>query len=257
MPILIPCHKLQYLEVARGLVRAKSVEQDTISIRRKTMGRFYDESILPAELRRNFNVYDRIKELGIELGAWEENVRSLAGAGICSAVFVESGLVYLSGTGKGKLLMIEDEEVIKHGQEAGREAADEHICKLHWAIVCGREGGDLNDVLYTVKALGMVVSPGAGSFGNAPSVVNGYSFRWHSVFGGGRSVYAVDGVDPGGFSGVHARSAVGGFDGHFSQEPEIIVAIPPALTRAIIGNRGWIFPLSPVMLEKVEKIRKK
>lgn len=219
------------------------------------MGRFYDDALIPSELRRNFDVYDRIRELGIELGTWEENVTSLTGAGIASAVFVESGLVYLSGTGKGTLPMIEDEHVIQHGQKAGKQAADEHIRKLHWALTCGGEEGDLNDVLYTVKALGMVVSPGAGSFGNAPSVVNGYSFRWHSVFGGGRSDYATDGVDPGGFSGVHARSAVGGFDGRFSQEPEIIVAIPPALAKAIIRNRGWVFPLPPAMFEKVKRAR--
>ena len=218
------------------------------------MGRFYEKATVPPELRRNFDVYNRMKELRIELGTWEENVTSLAGAGIASAVFVESGLVYLSGTGKGTLPMIQDEEVIKHGQEAGREAADEHIRKLHWALTCGGEGGDLNDVLYTIKALGMVVSTGAGAFTNAPSVVNGYSFRWHSVFGGGQSSYAADGVDPGGFSGVHTRSAVGGFDGGFSQEPEIIVAIPQALAKAIIKNRGWVFPLPPAMFEKVKKI---
>jgi hypothetical protein len=219
------------------------------------MSKFYHEATIPAELRRNFDVYDRIKELGIELGTWEENVTSLAGAGISSAVFTESGLAYLSGVGKGQLPMINDEAVIRHGQEAGKEAADHHIRALHWSITCGGEGGDLNDVLYTVKALGMVVSPGAGSFHNAPSVVNGYSFRWQSVFGGGRSEYAVDGVDPGGFSGVHARSAIGGFDGNFSLEPEIIVAIPPVLAKAIIENRGWIFPLPPVMLEKIKKAR--
>ena len=128
------------------------------------MSKFYHEATIPAELRRNFDVYDRIKELGIELGTWEENVTSLAGAGISSAVFTASGLVYLSGVGKGQLSMINDEAVIQHGQEAGKEAADQHIRLLHWAITCGSEGGDLNDVLYTVKALGMVVSPGAGSF---------------------------------------------------------------------------------------------
>ena len=217
------------------------------------MGRFYDEAVIPSELRRNFDVYDRMEELSLALGTWEENVTSLAGAGIAGAIFVETGLVYLSGTGKGIYPMIEDEAIIQHGQEAGKEAADEHIRKLHWALTCGGEGGDLNDVLYTVKTLGMVVSPGAGSFGQAPSVVNGYSFRWHSVFGGGRSDYAVDGIDPGGFAGIHARSAIGGFDGHFSQEPEIIVAIPAALAQAIIRNRGWVFPLPPTMLEKVQR----
>lgn len=218
------------------------------------MGRFYDEVNIPAELRRNYDVYERIKELGIDLGTFEENVTSLAGRNIASVVFTECGLVYLSGIGTGKLPMIEDERIIQHGQEAGREAADFHIRVLHWALVCGKEGGDLNDVLYTVKALGMVVFPGGGAFGWAPAVVNGYSARWQSVFGGGIGDYAVNGVDPGGFSGVHARSALGGFDGKFSQEPEIIVAIPPKLAQAIIANRGWLFPLPPAMLEKVKKL---
>ena len=62
-----------------------------------------------------------------------------------------------------------------------------------------------------------------------------------------------DGIDPGGFAGVHARSAIGGFDGAFSVEPEIIVAIPATLASAIISNRGWVFPLPPVMLEKVRR----
>ena len=221
------------------------------------MGKFYDEAVMPKELRRNFNVYERVGELAINLGAWEENVTSVAGVGIARAVFTESGLVYLSGIPKGKFPMFDHDEVVKHGQEAGRQAADEHIRRLHWAITCGGEGGDLNDVLYTVKALGMVVSPGAGAFGRAPEVVNGYSARWHSVFGGGLGEYAKDGVDPGGFAGVHARSAVGGFDGRFSLEPEIIVALPPALTRAIISNRGWLFPLLPAMLEKVSRARQK
>jgi hypothetical protein len=48
---------------------------------------------------------------------------------------------------------------------------------------------------------------------------------------------------------------MGGFDGKFSIEPEIIVAVPPALTREIITNRGWVFPLPPVMLDKVRSAR--
>lgn len=219
------------------------------------MGKFYDESIIPRELRRNYDVYDRIRQLSIDLGTWEQQVASLAGRNIARCVFTEVGLVYLSGVGKGQYPMFDREDVVKHGQEAAREAADEHIRTLHWALVCGGEGGDLNDVLYTVKALGMVVSPGAGGFGRAPEVVNGYSARWQSVFGGGIGQFARDGVDPGGFAGVHARSAVGGFDGKFSLEPEIIVAIPEALVRTIISNRGWVFPLPPVMLEKVTRLR--
>ena len=76
------------------------------------MGKYYNESIIPTELRRNFDVYDRIKKLGIDLGTWENNVKSLAGAGIAGVVFSESGITYLSGVGKGKLSMIEDDAVI-------------------------------------------------------------------------------------------------------------------------------------------------
>ena len=219
------------------------------------MGRFYDEALIPDEMRRNFDVYDRIKEIGIDLGTFEEKVGSIAGAGLAGAIFSESGLVYLSGAGGGTVSMLDHEELIKLGQEGGREAADQHISTLHWAITCGGEGGDLNDVLYTVKVLGMVASPAAAAFLSAPAVINGYSFRLHSVFGGGHSDYAQDGIDPGGFSGVHARSAVGGFAGGWSVEPEIIVAIPSELAKGIIKNRGWIFPLPPAVLEKVLKSR--
>ena len=214
------------------------------------MGKFYDEALLPDELRRDFDVYDRIRELGIPLGSFEEDVTSLEGAGIAAAVVHESGLVYLSGTSAGTFPMNDDEERIGHGFQAAQDTADRLIRRLHWTLSCGGEG-DLNDVLYTVKALGMVVSPGGGASGAAPAVTNGFSFRWHSVFGGPRSSYAEDGIDRGGFAGIHARSAMGGFDGKFSIEPEIIVAVPPALAREIIINRGWVFPLPPVMLEKV------
>jgi hypothetical protein len=214
------------------------------------MGKYYDESILPAELRRNFDVYSRLTTLGISLGTFEENVVSLANANIAGAVIQESGLVYLSGTTGGMYPMNDDEERVQHGHEGARQVADVLIRRLHWALSCGGEG-DLNDVLYTVKALAMVVSPGGGAFRSAPAVANGFSFRWHSAFGGGRGVYAQNGIDAGGFAGVHARSAVGGFDGRFSIETEIIVAIPPALAQAIIRQRGWTFPLPPVMLQKV------
>jgi hypothetical protein len=214
------------------------------------MSKYYDEALIPAELRRNFNVYDRLTALGIALGTFEENVVSLANANIAGAVVHESGLVYLSGTTGGTHPMNDDEERVKHGQEGARQVADVLIRRLHWTLSCGSEG-DLNDVLYTVKALAMVVSPGGGAFRSAPAVANGFSFRWHAAFGGGRSIYAQDGVDAGGFAGVHARSALGGFDGRFSIEAEIIVAIPPALARDIIRHRGWAFPLPPVMLQKV------
>jgi hypothetical protein len=218
------------------------------------VSKYYDDAVIPDEMRRNFDVYERIDKLGIALGSFEEDVVSLAGAGIAGAVIQESGLVFLSGTTSGTYPMNDDAARIEHGREAAQRAADVHIRRLHWALSCGGEG-DLNDVLYTVKALGMVVSPGGGASSAAPAVTNGFSFRWHSVFGGGHSDYAINGVDPGGFSGVHARSAIGGFDGRFSIEPELIVAIPAALAQAIIRNRGWLFPLPPAMLDKVRAMR--
>ena len=218
------------------------------------MSKFYDEALLPDELRRDYDVYDRIREIGIPLGSFDEDVVSLQGAGIAGAVVHESGLVYLSGTTGGTYPMNDDGERIEHGFQGAQDAADVLIRRLHWTLSCGGEG-DLNDVLYTVKALGMVVSPGGGASSAAPAVTNGFSFRWHSVFGGPQSSYAEDGVDAGGFAGIHARSALGGFDGRFSIEPEIIVAVPAALTREIIANRGWVFPLPPVMLEKVRAAR--
>ena len=218
------------------------------------MSRYYDESLIPDEMRRNFDVYGRISELGLSLGEFDENVVSLANAGIAGVVFQESGLVYLSGTSGGTYPMNDDDERIKHGIQGAQDAADVLIRRLHWALSCGGEG-DLNDVLYTVKALGMVVTPGGGATSAAPRVTNGFSFRWQSVFGGPRSDYAENGVDSGGFAGIHARSAMGGFDGRFSIEPEIIVAIPPALAQEIIRNRGWLFPLPPVMLDKVKASR--
>ena len=218
------------------------------------MGRYYDEAAIPDAMRRTFDVYDRIRALGIPLGTFEEDVVSLAGANIAGVVIHETGLVYLSGTSGGTYPMNDDEERIRHGQQGAQDAADVLIRRLHWALSCGGEG-DLNDVLYTVKALGMVVSPGGGATSAGPPVTNGFSFRWHSVFGGGRGDFAQNGVDPGGFAGVHARSAIGGFDGRFSIEPEIIVAIPPALATDVIRNRGWVFPLPPTMLQKVQATR--
>ena len=213
------------------------------------MGKHYDESIIPAELRRDYDVYDRIKELGIDLGTREENVVSLKGKNICGAIVHESGLVYLSGVGKGEMQMSDVPETVAHGYAAAAECAVHHLRVLHWTLSCAGEG-DLNDVLYTIKALGMVVSTDV-KFNSGPAVTNGYSKVWQDVYGGALGGYASGGEDPSGYAGVHARTAIGGFTGRFSLEPEIIVAIPPSLSREIITNRGWIFPLVHSMLEKV------
>ena len=69
------------------------------------VSKYYDNAIIPSELKRNFDVYDRIKEQGLQLGTFDDNVVSLANAGIAGVVFQESGLVYLSGTSGGTLPM--------------------------------------------------------------------------------------------------------------------------------------------------------
>ena len=58
------------------------------------MGKFYDNSIIPQKLKRNFDVYERIKNLGIDLGTYSENVTNITKSGlpIASVVFHESGL---------------------------------------------------------------------------------------------------------------------------------------------------------------------
>jgi len=214
------------------------------------MGTFYDNSIIPDHLKRDFDVYDRINELKIEMGSFEEDVKDLKDANICGIIFHESGLVYLSGHGYGPGQMYDDPDRIKEGQDAAEWVANSMIRRLHWGLTCGGEGGDLNDVLYTVKALGMVVSTDV-AFNGGPAVMNGFSKRWQTIFGGGAGEFAVNGEDQN-YSGVHARSAIGGFTGRFSIEPEIIVAIPPELAQAIIKNRGWVFPLPPSELARLK-----
>ena len=216
------------------------------------MGTFYENSIVPDHLRRDFDVYERIKELDLDLGTFDDWMkRDLKGANICSVVVHESGLVYLSGYGYGPGQMYDDPARIKEGQTAAQFIADSMIGRLHWALVCGGEGGDLNDVIYTVKGLGMVVSTDV-AFDNAPAVMNGFSSRWQSVFGGGAGAFARDGEDRS-YARVDARRAIGGFTGRFSIEPELIVAIPPEFAKAIIRNRGWIFPLPPQEAERVRR----
>jgi len=214
------------------------------------MGTFYENSIIPDHLKRDFDVYDRINELKIEMGSFEEDVKDLKDANICGIIFHESGLVYLSGHGYGPGQMYDDPDRIKEGQDAAEWVANSMIRRLHWGLTCGGEGGDLNDVLYTVKALGMVVSTDV-AFNGGPAVMNGFSQRWQTIFGGGAGEFAVNGEDQN-YSGVHARSAIGGFTGRFSIEPEIIVAIPPELAQAIIKNRGWVFPLPPSELARLK-----
>ena len=90
------------------------------------MSHYYENSIVPKEIRRNFNVYDRINKLGIKLGTFKEHVTSITKSGlpIASVLFHESGLVYLSGEGGGDHQMNDDPKRVKHGQDAAQKIAD-------------------------------------------------------------------------------------------------------------------------------------
>jgi hypothetical protein len=50
-----------------------------------------DDAVIPDEMQRHFDVYERIDKLGIARGRFEEDVVSLAGVGMAGAVIQESG----------------------------------------------------------------------------------------------------------------------------------------------------------------------
>ena len=64
-------------------------------------------------------------ELGIPLGSFDEDVVSLAGAGIAAAVVHESGLVHLSGAPGGATYpMNDDKDRIEDGFQGAQDSAD-------------------------------------------------------------------------------------------------------------------------------------
>ncbi len=191
---------------------------------------------LHGDWQRSFDVYDRIKELAIDLGTKGEVVSAPKGRRICSLTFTPSGLVFTSGTGGGSGPVTNDDGDVEQGFEAGQEAGHNHIRSLHWGL---EPFGTLNDIWYCVKCIGMVNSAGGGAFSKSPRVVDGYSKVFHDVFGGPISDFAEDGLDSS-LSGWHTRSAVAGFDlpGHCRIEPEMIVQIDPDLALRIIRERG-------------------
>jgi hypothetical protein len=191
---------------------------------------------LNAKWQRDFDVYDRVKKLGIDLGTKEAAIPDPAGRRIAMVTFTPAGLVFTSGTGGGAGPVTNDDDDVKAGFEAGTEAGFNHIRSLHWSL---DPYGTLNDVWYCVKCIGMVNSAGGGAFSKSPGVVDGYTKVFHDVFGGPLSDWAEDGVDSS-FSGWHARSAVAGFDlpGHCKIEPEMIFQIDPDLALKIIRERG-------------------
>ena len=191
---------------------------------------------LPQAWRRDFDVYERIERLGIDLKTREEVLPPPRGRRICMATITPSGLIFTSGTAGGRGAVTNDDGDVEAGFAAGREAGESHIRTLHWAL---DPEGSLNDVWYCVKCIGMVNSAGGGAFSKSPQVVDGYTKVFHDLFGGPISDSAVDGEDAS-LSGWHARSAVAGFDlpGHVRIEPEMIVQIDPELALRIIRARG-------------------
>ena len=52
------------------------------------MGHFYDNSIIPQHLRRNFDVYERIEKIELDLGTLDQWInRDLKSANICTITF--------------------------------------------------------------------------------------------------------------------------------------------------------------------------
>jgi hypothetical protein len=186
--------------------------------------------------KRDFDVYERIDKLGIDLKTKEEVLPDPKGRRICMLTFTPSGLVFTSGTGGGSGPVTNDDGDVEDGYVAGRDAGINHIRVLHWGL---DPEGTLNDIWYCVKCIGMVNSAGGGAFSKSPRVVDGYTKIFHDIFGGPLSDSASDGMDAS-LSGWHARSAVAGFDlpGHCRIEPEMIVQIDPDLAVKIIKSRG-------------------
>ena len=81
--------------------------------------------------KHNFDVYDRLKELEIDLGTREGSIREPVGRRICMLTFTPSGLVFTSGTGGGKGAVTNDDRDVEAGYEAGRDAGINHVRVLH------------------------------------------------------------------------------------------------------------------------------
>lgn len=190
---------------------------------------------LPTRWQRDYDVYDRLEELGIDLGRREDAIAPETNR-IPRLIFTPSGLLFFSGSGAGEGPVTNDETSVEKGHGAGRDVGHKHICVLHWGL---HPFGTLNDVWYCVKCIGMVHSAHREeSFTNAPRVVDGYTEVWHDVFGGPLSRRAKEG-QPDGRSGWHGRSALGGFEiSNLAIEPEMIVQVDPDLAIRVIRERG-------------------
>ena len=190
---------------------------------------------LPSGWKRDYDVYDRLQELDIDLGRREDAVAPETNR-IPRLIFTPSGLLFFSGSGFGEGPINNDEASVEKGYQAGKEVGHKHIRVLHWGL---DSFGSLNDVWYCVKCIGMVHSAHEDElFTNSPRVVDGYTEVWHDVFGGPLSRRAKAG-QPDVRTGWHGRSAVGGFEiGTCAIEPEMIVQVDPDLAIRIIRERG-------------------
>jgi hypothetical protein len=99
--------------------------------------------------QRDFDIYDRLKELEVDLGREEDGVSSPKGRRIASVTFTPSGLLFTSGTGGGTGAVTNDDGDVERGYQAGREAGIKHVTSLHWAL---HPFGTLNDVWYCVPS---------------------------------------------------------------------------------------------------------
>lgn len=152
----------------------------------------------------DYDVEERIKELGIELSEPEKPVANYVNS------VVTGNLVFMAGKGPRR----SDETMvtgkvgadltIEQGYEAARLTAIEQLSALKVQI------GDLNKVVRIVKVLGMVNAD--PSFTSHPAVVNGFSDLMVKVFGE---------------RGKHARAAVGmgSLPSNIACEIEMIVQI--------------------------------
>ena len=98
---------------------------------------------LNSSWKRNFDVYDRISRLGIDLGQKEDTLPPPGAENLAQATFTPSGLVFLSGTTAGMGAVTDEDAEIEKGAAAGREASIAHIRVLHWGL---HPLGTLNDV---------------------------------------------------------------------------------------------------------------
>ena len=77
---------------------------------------------LNSDWKRNFDVYDRISRLGIDLGKKEDALPPPGAENLAQATFTPSGLVFLSGTTAGMGAVTDEDADIEKGDRGGYPA---------------------------------------------------------------------------------------------------------------------------------------